>query len=67
MMMKFRTNAAQWVEAGKRAANAGKRDEALHAMCTLFSLMFSVCETIIDNQFELAAAIAKADNGKSKP
>jgi hypothetical protein len=62
-MTKFKANSGMWVETGKKAANEGKRD-ALTATYTLFALLFDGLQVVIDNQFELYAAINKAENGR---
>jgi hypothetical protein len=62
-MTRFRADNNYWTQEGKKAANDGKLDEALYALCALMTGMFGALEIIIDNQFEIYAAITNAGKG----
>lgn len=60
-MTKFRADHASWIQTGKKAAESGHTKEALYALLVLMSTLFSAVETVIENQFELYAAIGKSN------
>ncbi|MEO8129282.1 MAG: hypothetical protein ABJF23_19145 [Bryobacteraceae bacterium] len=60
-MVKVIVNHKTWVESGKKAAESGKNGTAIYALCVLLDLFITYLKAIIDNQFELHAAIAKLE------
>lgn len=56
-LFKIRGNINGWAEDGKKAAQTGRNGEALVMLFVVLRFLWSAMETIIENQFEIHAAI----------